>query len=183
MTAGRSKNGVCERFCEQAPKPRNKLLRAVHDALREQGGALVEFALIAPLVLMLMTGVFSIGIVLNGSMMLTNGVGAGARAFALSRGVTVTSGGTQSQITDPCAYAVQIAKQAAPNLNSSAATFSITWTPNGGAAAIYSTTCNGITLNTGDTVQMQASYPVTMIVYGWRPGALNITEQTTELVQ
>ena len=150
----------------------------------EEGGSLVEFAFVVPLMMILITGMFSIGLALNNYMVLTNGVSAGARAFALSRGVTVTtSGGGTSQITDPCAYAVQIAKQAAPNLNTSAATFAITWTPNGGSATPYTTSCNGITLNTGDTVQVRATYPVSMIIYGWRPGALNITGQTTELVQ
>lgn len=150
----------------------------------DRGGSLVEFALVVPLMMILITGMFSIGLALNNYMVLTNGVSAGARAFALSRGVTVTtSGGSTSQITDPCAYAVQFAKQAAPNLNTSAATFAITWTPNGGSATNYTTSCNGISLNTGDTVQMKATYPVSMIIYGWRPGALNITGQTTELVQ
>ncbi|HEX3891824.1 MAG TPA: TadE/TadG family type IV pilus assembly protein [Terracidiphilus sp.] len=158
--------------------------RQLRDLRGEDGGSLVEFALVAPLMMMLITGMFSVGIALNNYMVLTNGVSAGARAFALSRGITVTtsSGGT-SQITDPCAYAVQIAKQAAPNLNSSAASFAITWTPNGGTAANYTTTCSGITLNSGDSVQVKASYPISMIVYGWRPGALSLTGQTTELVQ
>ena len=153
-------------------------------ACSEQGGSLIEFALVVPLMMILITGMFSVGIALNNYMVLTNGVSAGARAFALSRGVTVTtSGGGTAQITDPCAYAVQIAKQAAPNLSTSAASFAITWTPNGGIATNYTTSCNGIALNTGDTVQVKATYPVSMIIYGWRPGALNITGQTTELVQ
>jgi Flp pilus assembly protein TadG len=146
-----------------------------------EGGSLVEFALIAPLMIMLITGMFSLGIALNNYMVLTNGVNAGARAFALSRGVTLA--GSTTQISDPCAYAVQIAQQAAPNLNSSAASFAITWTPSGGTAANYTTTCNGIKLNSGDTVQLQATYPVALMVYGWRPGSLNMTQQTTELVQ
>jgi len=158
-------------------------LAIVCPLLREEGGSIVEFALIAPLMMLMITGLFSVGIMLSNYLMLTNGVGAGARAFALSRGVTITQNGTQSQITDPCAYAVQIAKQAAPNLSSSAATFNITWTPNGGSAKSYTTTCSGITLNSGDTVQMQATFPVAMIVYGWKPGNLNISGQTAELIQ
>jgi Flp pilus assembly protein TadG len=149
-----------------------------------EGGSLVEFALVAPLMIMLITGMFSLGLALNNYMVITNGANAGARAFALSRGVTVTnSSGTTSQITDPCAYAVQIAQQAAPNLNSSSASFAITWTPNGGTAKSYTTTCSGITLSSGDTVQMQVTYPFSVMVFGWSPTSLNMTQQTTELVQ
>jgi Flp pilus assembly protein TadG len=150
----------------------------------DEGGSLVEFALVLPMMLMLITGLFSVGLFLNSYMMLTNGIGAGARAFALSRGVTVTnSNGTTSPITDPCAYAVQTAQQAAPNLNQSGVTFAITWTPNGGTATSYSTTCSGITLHTGDTVEVAASYPAVFILYGWRPGTMSIGNQSTQLVQ
>jgi Flp pilus assembly protein TadG len=147
------------------------------------GGSIIEMALVVPIMMMMITGLFSIGIALNNYMELTNGVDAGARAFALSRGITVSSGSGSSQITDPCAYAVSTAKASGPVLSSSAATFSITWTPNGGSATKYSTTCNGITLTSGDTVQVQVTYPVSMIVYGWKPGVLNMVGQSTELVQ
>jgi Flp pilus assembly protein TadG len=154
------------------------------NAGRDEGGSLVEFALIAPMMMLLITGVFSIGMMLSNYLMLINGVSAGARAFALSRGVEIGSGSSATAITDPCAYAITTAKQAAPNLNSSAATFSFTYTPAGSSSGTsYTTTCSGITLNSGDTVQMQAWNPVVMILYGWRPGNINISAQTTQLVQ
>jgi len=147
------------------------------------GGSIIEMALVVPIMMMMITGLFSIGIALNNYIELTNGVNAGARAFALSRGITVSSGSGSAQITDPCAYAVSTAKASGPVLSSSAATFSITWTPNGGSASSYSTTCNGITLSSGDTVQVQVTYPASMIIYGWKPGVLNMVSQSTELVQ
>jgi Flp pilus assembly protein TadG len=163
---------------------RNERLSLVRWMLSENdGGSLVEFALVVPMMMMMITGLFSIGIALNNYMEVTNGVNAGARAFALSRGVTVSNGSTQAPITDPCAYAVQMAKASGPVLNSSASTFSITWTPNGGTAQSYTTSCSGISLSSGDTVQVQATYPVSMIVYGWKPGKLNMAGQSTELVQ
>jgi hypothetical protein len=132
----------------------------------------------------IITALFCFGVALSEYMVMTNGVNAGARAFALSRGVTVNnSNGTTSQITDPCAFAVQTAQQSASILGSSAASFQITWTPNGGTATIYSTTCNNIGIGSGDTVTVQASYPISMLVYGWTPGTLNMYAQTTELVQ
>lgn len=152
---------------------------------RSDGGSLIEFALVVPMMMVIVTALFCFGVALSVYMTMTNGVSAGARAFALSRGVTITnSDGTTSQITDPCAYAVQTAQQSASVLTDSAATFQITWTPNGGTAPPpYSTTCNGIALNTGDTVTVQVSYPISMLVYGWAPSSLNMSAQTTELVQ
>jgi hypothetical protein len=40
-----------------------------------------------------------------------------------------------------------------------------------------------MSLNAGDNVSVKAVYPYSLIVYGWRPLALNMTNQTTELVQ
>jgi Flp pilus assembly protein TadG len=146
---------------------------------RSEGGALVEFALVVPMMLLLMTGMFSIGIALNNYTVLTNGVSTGARAFALARG--------QSGVTDPCAYAAQITQQAAASLKSSSLTYSMAWTTTNSAGATvttnYTNTCSGIALNAGDTIQVQATYPVPMIVYGWAPGTIHITGQSFEMVQ
>ncbi len=146
---------------------------------RSEGGALVEFALVVPMMLLLMTGMFSIGIALNNYTVLTNGVSTGARAFALARG--------QSGVTDPCAYATQITQQAASSLKSSSITYSMAWTTTNSAGATvttnYTNTCSGIALNAGDTVQVQATYPVPMIMYGWAPGTIHITGQSFEMVQ
>lgn len=146
---------------------------------RSEGGSLVEFALVVPMMMVLMTGMFSVGIALNNYIVLTNGVAAGARAFALARG--------QSGVTDPCAYAAQITQQAAPSLKASSFTYSMAWTTiNSAGSAVttnYTNTCSGIALNSGDTVMVQATYPVPMIMYGWAPGTIHIEGQSFEMVQ
>ncbi len=146
---------------------------------RSEGGSLVEFALVVPMMMVLMTGMFSIGIALNNYIVLTNGVSAGARAFALARG--------QSGVTDPCAYAAQITQQAASSLKSSSLTYSMAWTTTNSAGASvttnYTNTCSGIALNSGDTVQVQATYPIPMIMYGFTPGTIHIEGQSFEMVQ
>lgn len=141
----------------------------------ESGQSLVEFAMVAPLLLLAVTGILWFGLALNNYQVLTNAVGDGARAFALSRG--------QTTVTDPCAYAVTTVKGAAPNLTASQLTFTMIYTPTGGTAKTYSTTCSGITLNTGDTIEMTVTYPFAVNVLGWGAKQLTLSAQLTELVQ
>lgn len=53
---------------------------------RKEGQAVVEFALVAPLLLLLVFGIIKFGIVYNNYIQLTNAVGVGAREFAVERG-------------------------------------------------------------------------------------------------
>jgi hypothetical protein len=90
--------------------------------------------------------------------------------------------------TDPCAYAVQVANNASPSLNSGSVTYSVVWTTINSSGTSVSTTysnasCPGLSLNAGDSVQFKGTYPFTIILYGWRPGALSVVSQTSELVQ
>lgn len=150
---------------------------------REEGGSLIEFALVLPMMMMLIMGMFSFGIGLNQYTVLTNGVSAGARALALARGQTSPA----LAGTNPCAYAVQVANNALPSLNSSNITWTIVWTTTNASgtevSTTYSNSCAGMSLNAGDNVQVKGVYPYSLIVYGWRPLSLNMTNQTTELVQ
>ena len=149
-----------------------------------EGGALVEMALILPMMMVLITGMYSLGMALSYYMILTNAVSAGARAFAISPEVSITSGGKSVPISDPCAYAIQMATQAAPTINSTAITYKFTYTPAGSSTSTtYTTTCSGLTTNVGDFVQMQASYPYSLILYGFNPGALNIQARSAEVMQ
>ena len=147
---------------------------------RERGSSMVEFALVAPMVMVLITGMFCFGIGINNYMLLTNAVGAGARALALTRNQTTPA----LAASDPCAYAVQVANQSAVGLNTSAITYSVTWIPSTGAATTYSTaSCSGAAFDQGDTVQVKAVYALPIAVYGWSRRTANLTSQTAELVQ
>jgi len=151
----------------------------------DQGSSLVEFALIVPMMMVLITGMFSIGMALSYYMILTNAASVGARAFAISPEVTITTGKTTKAITDPCAYAIQMATQATPTINPNSITYTITYTPTStGKSVTYTTgTCNTLSTNVGDFVQLQASYPYSLILYGYKPGTLNIQARSAEVVQ
>jgi Flp pilus assembly protein TadG len=153
-----------------------------------EGSALIEIALDLPMAMVLVTGMFSLGVALNHYMILTNAVSAGARAFAISPAVTVTTASGTQTITDPCAYAIETANQVTPGMPTSAITYTVTYTPytpNGPAnSTTYSNgTCPNLAMNVGDTVQLNATYPYSLILYGAMPGTLNINAASSELVQ
>lgn len=144
---------------------------------REEAQNMVEFALVLPLLLLAVTGVLWFGIALNQYQVLTNAVGSGARAFALSRG--------QTTVTDPCSYAVTTIEASASTLTASSLTFKVVYTPSSGTSTTYTypTTCSGLTMNSGDTVQITSTYPITTNVFSFGSNHLTLTAQTSELVQ
>lgn len=165
-----------------------RAMRIRNGSLRrgDGGQSLVEFALVAPVLLVVLTGIFSFGIILNQYEVLTNATSAGARAFALDRGVT----NPPLSASDPCAYAIQILEADAPNLNSSSLTFTITYTNNStspAAVSTYTTSCAGLSptltyMHTGDQVQVQVTYPVVPMVFKWATRSLTLSASATELV-
>lgn len=148
-----------------------------------EGGALVEFALVLPMMMALITGMFSFGMVLNNYMVLTTSTGNGSRALALSRGQTSPA----LAASDPCAYAVQVAETSGPSLNPKGLTFNFAWTTTNSAGVTtttnYTNSCAGLSLNQGDTVQVSSSYGVNIFLYGWKPGALNMVASASDLVE
>lgn len=151
----------------------------------ESGGSIVEFALIVPMMMVLITGMYSMGMALSYYMILTNAASVGARAFAISPEVTITTGKTTQAITDPCAYAIQMATQATPTINSNSITYTITYTPTStGKSVNYTTgTCNNLSTSVGDFVQLKASYPYSLLLYGFRPATLNVQARSAEVMQ
>lgn len=148
---------------------------------REEGQNLVEFAFVAPMLLLAVTGVLWFGIALNNYEVMTNAASSGARAFALIR---------QMGQSDPCQYTVSIIQGSASTLKTSNLGISWTYTPaSTGTPTTYtysssaSSICSGLTMKPGDTVQVTLTYSVNTLISGWKNNTLNLTAQTTELVQ
>lgn len=161
---------------------------------------MVEFALVAPVILLILTGICSLGIVMNQYQVLTLCTSDAARAFALSRGQASYSPTTAS---DPCEYAYQIGfgngiaagqtgsyPGAASGLTASNVTVTIIFTPPTGSASTYSNVtatsgCSSLVLGVpqiNGTVTVQASYPVSPLV-GWATKSLNLTASSSEQIQ
>jgi Flp pilus assembly pilin Flp len=88
---------VTEPAPEQHPRPRARLRAFRRD---ERGTALVEFALIAPLLFLLLFGIIDFGRALNYYNQVTQLAGQGARAAVVNRnpdGTAITSGSSLQQ--------------------------------------------------------------------------------------
>lgn len=152
---------------------RRSLLERTHTRLvsDSEGNTLVEFALVAPMLMAVMMGLFTCGIAFSNYVALTNAVDTGARLLAVSRGET----------TDPCATTVAAIYAAAPQLTQ--ANFTFTFVLNGNSYSGTSCTAGAANLVTAEPAQVTATYPAQINLFGWTPSTLNLTAQTTELVQ
>ena len=154
-------------------------LRAIRRTAVGEGNTLVEFALVAPLMVAMVLAIFTFGLAFQNYLVLTSAVGSGARALALSRG--------QSGVTDPCAYAVSIVYAGSPSLAQASFTFTITLTQvtAGGktVTSTYGASCPSTILLPGESAQLSATYPVMINLYGFAPTQMNLSASTAELVQ
>jgi Flp pilus assembly protein TadG len=157
-----------------------KRVRARLRTSHEGGQAAVEFALVLPILLIVLTGIFWFGITLNHYLQLTNAVGIGGELLSVSRGAA-----------DPCAAATQAIANAAPLLNSANLAYTIVLTPQGGTGASYSSSCSSATLATGENAQVTVTYPCTLplSIFSLPPlftihtPSCTLKAQVTELVQ
>ena len=151
----------------------------------EEGQALVETALILPIVLIIVFGILVFGIFTMQIMSLAQGVNNAGNVLSVSAG----------QTTDPCSLAATSVQQAAPLLTSGNLSYSVTMTPSGGSAQTYSvSSCSSSStttgaaqyLSSGGTVQVSATYTnCSLKFYGknFLPNGCSITSTITEAVQ
>ena len=163
-------------------------LRIARCGRGEDGSTLVEMALVLPILLVVLTGVFSFGVALNQYLVLTNAVNNGARAFAMS--APYNSGYSMVSGADPCKYAAQTIQASAGTLDSSKLTYTITYTVNSSSTTTTYTgngsslpSCYHLTMTGMDMVIIKAQYPVTPVLFGWASQALSLTSSSAELVQ
>jgi Flp pilus assembly protein TadG len=119
----------------------------------EDGGAAVEMGLMFPLMATLILGIFTVGMMFNDYLNLTEAVGAGAQYLQLIRTST----------TNPCADTFTAIKNAGPTLTP--ANITLTFTLNG--TAVSGTSCSGDQsyLSAGTPVTVKATYPCNFLVY------------------
>jgi Flp pilus assembly protein TadG len=142
------------------------------------GQTLIEFALCLPLLLLIVTGIFTFGFTFNNYLTLTDAVNVGGRALAISRGHT----------TDPCATAATAIANAAALLNARKLSYSVVLNGNrySGATCSSGNSSSGAAgdMVQGTTAVVTATYPCDLSVYGVRysPGC-TLTARVAELVQ
>lgn len=116
---------------------------------------MVEFAIVLPVLVVMLFGIIQFGIVFNNYVTLTDAVRSGAREAAVAR-----------QSADPAGAATTAVRSSAANLNQASLAVSVSsgWQP-------------------GSDVTVTASYPYSVKLLGWVVTAGNLTSKTTERVE
>lgn len=148
--------------------------RDLRDLLRDRSGApAVEFALIAPLLLMLIMGIIQFSITLNNYIELTEAVRTGARNLAISRAMASAT---------PYTSTVSDISSSAGNLT--AANITVTMSVNGTACTTDSGCSTALSTAAGETAAVTATYPCNLTVMGvnFLPSC-SLQSQTADLVE
>lgn len=166
---GRSLNGDAESSRTQAE--RRSFGRRICDLLhaKEEGSALVEIALVLPVLLGVLTAICAFGVAFSNEQTLTSAVGAGAQYLQLVRTTT----------TDPCADTLNAIESAAPNLTPGSIT--LTFSLNG--TAVSGSSCPGDQsyLVQGEPITVTAKYPCALPIYGTKfSNACQLSAKVTE---
>jgi len=132
---------------------------------KQDGQAMVEFALVAPILLLLVFGIIQFGILLNNYLTLTDAVRAGARQAAVSR-----------TLSDPAGTAENRVRTAAANLDTSPDVLGVTVDPYDPKSGTHSWAQGG-------DVTVTATYPYSISLLGIVVKAGKLTSQTTERVE
>ncbi len=149
----------------------------------EEGGALVEFVLVAPLMLTLITGMFSVVMALMNYQELGSATNAAGMVLITARG----------NLSDPCATVASTVSGALPTWTSTKFTYTVTITNAAGTLNTYgpTTPTGGSPFTcTAGAAELASSEPATVSVsyqYTWIPAYLlklagNLAATTSVLV-
>jgi Flp pilus assembly protein TadG len=141
-----------------------------------EGGAIVEIAVTLPLVMLIMTGIFSFSMALYQKVQLAEAVSNAGHYLAVARGDH-----------DPCASAINAVNSGAPGLTGNPIV--VTLTLNGTALP---TSCPGTAATDpsptfasaqGESVTVGATYATNLAVYQNQYSTITLASQITEIVQ
>jgi hypothetical protein len=149
----------------------------------EEGGAILEMAFTMPLLMVALTGMYSVTMALVNYEKLGSAVNNAAQQVA----------GGRSLITDPCATAATAVVSTLPNFTSTKFTYTLTLTDASGAVHLFgpttTTSGNAFTCPSGaaDLAQNQPAAVAVSYAYSWIPVYLqnlsgNITATATQMV-
>jgi hypothetical protein len=113
---------------------------------REEGQAMIEMALILPVLLLLIGGIVKFGIVYNNHIILTDSVRVGSRQLALGRG-----------LPNGCTPAIKRLKDSAENLDASKLVV---------APPTFAPGSSCSTMLGGDWSTISATYPCELTIFG-----------------
>jgi Flp pilus assembly protein TadG len=139
---------------------------------RENGQATVEFAIILPVLLLLVTGIIQFGLLYNKYITLTDAVRTGARTLALGRG-----------LNDPCDPAVSQTVNAASNVGLTASQVTTTLSsPDTCGSGGYPSRTGGNEVQ-GDQATVSATQPVTLSLFGIPVYSLTLSASASDGIE
>ena len=123
------------------------------------GQAAVEFAIVAPVALLILFAIVTFGIAFNNFIALTFATSSAAQLLSISRG----------QTTDPCSLTSQAVYSAAPQLTQANLKFSIVLGTNTVASGTASPSCSGSEqyLAQPNNARVTVTYPCNIIIMGY----------------
>lgn len=144
----------------------------------ERGSALIEFYLVLPMMMVVVTGLFSFGVTLNNRLELTQAVGSGGQYLQTIR----------SSTQDPCKDVATAVLGSAVNLRPANLNLTVkaidgsgNSTVESGPASTFSCAGAQTSLVTGGSATVAATYPCTLFVYGINMGnSCQLSAQITE---
>jgi Flp pilus assembly protein TadG len=128
-----------------------------HQKHSDRGQAIVEFALVLPVLLLIVLGVVQFGRLYSNNETIANATRAGARVAAVSR-----------TASDPVGATIQAVKDSAPNLNSSQVDVTVTPAP---------------PWPQGSSVTVTATYPYSIDLLGMVVRSGTLSSSTKERVE
>lgn len=141
-----------------------------------QGQSIVEFALVLPILLMVLTAIFAFGMLFFNQLTLVSSVGVGGQYLQTIRQST----------TNPCSDTFTAITQAAPSLDPTKISLSFVLNATNAtttkATTVVGNTCSGdqtmLVLQSPATVT--ATYPCSMPIFGYTWGTCQLSASTTE---
>jgi hypothetical protein len=157
--------------------------KRVHAYLRggSEGGALVEFAVVVPFMLTVITGMFSVVMALVNYQQLGNATNNAALLLVTARGM----------LTDPCSTVQSTVVATMPSFTASKFTYTVVITDSSGTAHTYGPTSGSSTFScTAGAAELAQLEPATVTIsyaYSWIPAYLlnlagNLQTSATVLV-
>ena len=121
----------------------------------QRGQTMAEFAIVFPVLAVVLFGIFQFGVLFNNYLTLTDAVRTGAREAAVAR-----------QTADPVAAATTAVRNSAEQLDQTDLAVTVTsgWVP-------------------GSDVTVQATYPYSISLLGWVLTSGSLISKTTERVE
>jgi Flp pilus assembly protein TadG len=168
----------------------NTALRQWREALRDRAGSpAVEFALIAPVLFMMMFGLITFGIAINNYIELTDSVRSGGRALAIARLTQATSSTGTPLPSTPYTSTTSAIYGSAPNLTATSIAITVSIAAPGvttGTPCTSDTACATAltTAGAGGTATVTAQYPcnLTVMQVNFAPGC-TFTATTSDLIE